>query len=126
MKAYQLIASFVVALASTASFAAPNIYNNSIPAGTAAFDTTVASVGGTVKTQSLTGISGGSSWSFADFTIQSTSGNYRNIDTSYLASGSSIGRYNVNILIIWIDRNPILHSTKNLSSIPFLLLPTKF
>ena len=91
MKAYKIVASFVVALASAASFAAPNIYNNSIPAGTAAFDATVAGVGGTVKTQALTGLSYGSSWSFADFTIKSTSGNNRSIDTRYLSSGNAIG-----------------------------------
>ncbi len=91
MKAYKIVASFVVALASAASFAAPNIYNNSIAAGTAAFDATVTGVGGTVKTQSLTGINNGTSWSFADFTITSTSGSYRSIDTDYLASGSAIG-----------------------------------
>lgn len=91
MKAYQLIASFVVAVASTASFAAPNIYNNAIPAGTAAFDATVTGVGGTVKTQALTNLSYDSSWSFADFTIKSTAGDDRYIDYSYLASGSAIG-----------------------------------
>lgn len=91
MKVYKIVASFVVALASAASFAAPNIYNNSIAAGTAAFDATVTGVGGTVKTQSLTNLSDASSWSFADFTIESTAGDTRSIDTSYLASGQAIG-----------------------------------
>lgn len=91
MKAYKLIASCIVAFASVASFAAPNIYNNSIAAGTAAFDATVVGVGGTVKTQALNNLSGGTSWNFADFTITSTAGDYRNIDTGYLASGDAIG-----------------------------------
>lgn len=91
MKALKFVATIAVAFASVASFAAPVIYNDTISGGTAAFDTTVAGVGGTVKTQTLSGLSNGNTWNFADFTITSTDGSDRFIDTGYIPSGESIG-----------------------------------
>lgn len=71
--------------------AAPVIYNNTIPAGTAAFDATVVGAGGSVVTDALSGLTSGNSWARTGYGIASTDGSTRFIDTSYLASGDSIG-----------------------------------
>ncbi len=71
--------------------AAPVIYNNTIPAGTAAFDATVVGTGAAVKTDALSGLGFASSWTRADYTIKSTDGSSRSIDVSYLSSGDAIG-----------------------------------
>jgi len=88
------IASLGLSLAlAGAAQAAPTIYNNSIFAGTTAFRATVTSAGGTVHTDFLDLlVSGASSWARGAFTITSTNGTGRSIDTGYLAPyGDSIG-----------------------------------
>ena len=77
----------------------PTIYNQAIPAGRANFDAMITGVGGTVFTDALSGLSSASSWTRPDYTITSTDGSSRSIDSSYLASpppggipgGQSIG-----------------------------------
>jgi hypothetical protein len=81
-----------------AAHALPVIYNDSIAAGTAAFDNTITSVGGTVQTDTLSGLAYGATWDRGAYTITSTNGVSRSIDTSYLTGtrpagtgGESIG-----------------------------------
>lgn len=71
--------------------ALPVIYNNSIAAGTAAFDTTIATVGGTVVTDTLSNLSWSNTWVRSGYTITSTNGNSRSIDSSYLNGGRPAG-----------------------------------
>ncbi|KXB29578.1 hypothetical protein AT959_16685 [Dechloromonas denitrificans] len=91
MKQKMLIAALGV-LFSLGANAAPVIYNNDIVSGQASFDATIAGVGGTVTTLSLSGLSSGSSWSLPGLTISSTNGAFRSIDSdynSYRAAGRS-------------------------------------
>lgn len=92
MKSYNKLCS-VVALTFFVGMAeaAPVIYNDTIPAGTAAFDATILGAGGSVVVDALSGLSYGNSWARSGYTISSTNGNNRFIDGSYLASGDSIG-----------------------------------
>ncbi len=84
--------TFGVALAlAVPAQAAPFIYHNTIPLGTAAFDSAVISNGGTVFTDSLSGLGTGTSWDRGDYLITSTNGSVRPIDPSYIPSGQSIG-----------------------------------
>ncbi len=78
-----LIAGVFVTCAG-AAHALPVIYNDSIIAGRAAFDSTITTVGGTLKTDALSGLSASTSWTRTDYTITSTNGNARGIDSSYL------------------------------------------
>ncbi len=71
--------------------AAPLIYNDTIPAGTAAFDATVVGTGAAVKQDALRSLVSASSWTRSDYTITSTDGSSRFIDGSYISSGDSIG-----------------------------------
>lgn len=83
----------VVALTfiATTTQAAPVIYNDAIPAGTAAFDATVLGAGGTVTVDPLSRlVSGASSWARSGYTISSTDGSNRFVNTSYLTSGDAI------------------------------------
>lgn len=77
-------------VAVSTSFATPVIYNNTIPAGTSAFDTLITSVGGTVNTDTLSGLSSGTSWDRGDYTITATNGISRGIDNSYLVGQSIV------------------------------------
>lgn len=89
-----LKASISVSMASlfaVATVQAQVIYNDNIPDGTAQFDAVVAAAGGTVVTDSLSGLSGGTAWSRPGYTITSTNGYYRYIDPWYLNSGEAIG-----------------------------------
>lgn len=88
---YSLLGSVMLSLAVSTVEAAPVIYNNTIPAGTAAFDTTVAGAGGAVVTDALSSLAIGNTWARTGYTITSTDGSNRFIDTTYLASGNSIG-----------------------------------
>ena len=74
----------------TTAQAAPVIYNNTIPAGTAAFDATVVGAGGTVVTDTLSGLSSGTSWARTGYTITSTNGSTRPIDNLYTSNGNSL------------------------------------
>jgi len=71
--------------------ALPVIYNDTIPAGTAAFDAAVVAAGSAVNTDALSGLSSGTTWVRTDYTITSTNGTSRFIDSSYIPSGDSIG-----------------------------------
>lgn len=87
------LVKFMAAAVATFAFSAASaqvIYNDALTPGRNAFDATVTGVGGTVKTQKFTGMSGGSSWSFADFTVKSTSGSYRYIDNAYSDGGQTL------------------------------------
>lgn len=86
-----LLGGVILTLTAFTVEAAPVIYNNTIPLGTAAFDSTVTGAGGTVVTDSLLSLSTGNTWTRPGYTITSTDGSNRFIDTSYLASGNSIG-----------------------------------
>ncbi|MFL1463897.1 hypothetical protein ACI6QG_16930 [Roseococcus sp. DSY-14] len=91
-KVFQVAAVLGGLTLATAASAAPVIYNNSIPAGTAAFSTTVTGAGGTVQTQVLGGLASGNTWVTPAFTITSTDGSTRPIDTTYLSPyGDAIG-----------------------------------
>ncbi|WP_153130032.1 PEP-CTERM sorting domain-containing protein [Dechloromonas hortensis] len=88
----KLLVAALSAFFSLGATAAPVIYNNDIVSGQASFDATIAGVGGTVTTLSLSGLSSGSSWSLPGLTISSTNGAFRSIDNdynSYRASGAS-------------------------------------
>ncbi len=71
--------------------ALPVIYNDSIAAGTAAFDATIAAVSGTLVTDSLSGLSYGTTWSRTGYTITSTNGAVRYIDGDYLTGSRPAG-----------------------------------
>ncbi|HOY69749.1 MAG TPA: PEPxxWA-CTERM sorting domain-containing protein [Methylotenera sp.] len=81
----------------TTAQAAPVIYNNTIPAGTAAFDATVAGAGGTVVTDTLSSLSSGTSWARTGYTITSTNGNTRSIDNLYTDNGNSLSGQSIGI-----------------------------
>ncbi|MGB4812181.1 MAG: PEP-CTERM sorting domain-containing protein [Methylophilaceae bacterium] len=90
---HTFIKIFSVAALSTVAFtanAAPVIYNNTIPAGTAAFDATVVGAGGAVVTDTLSGLSDGTTWARTGYTISSTDGSSRFIDPSYASSGNTL------------------------------------
>jgi hypothetical protein len=70
--------------------AAPVIYNNTIPAGTAAFDSTVAGAGGSVITDTLANLGTDSTWVRTGYTISSTDGSTRPIDPLYSSGGNSL------------------------------------
>ncbi|HKY01893.1 MAG TPA: PEP-CTERM sorting domain-containing protein [Burkholderiales bacterium] len=93
MKALRVIAlTAALAAASTAAHALPTIYNDSIAAGTASFDSTIAAVSGTLFTDSLSGLTdGATSWARTGYTISSTSGVGRFIDTTYLTGARPAG-----------------------------------
>lgn len=75
----------------TVAYAAPVVYNNTIPAGTAAFDATIASTGAAVTLDALSGLGSDSSWVRTGYTITSTDGSSRPIDSAYITSGDAIG-----------------------------------
>lgn len=54
-------------------------YYDTIANGQAQFTSTVTGAGGSVSSETLTGLSGGSSWSFTDFTISTTDGGFESI-----------------------------------------------
>ena len=91
----KLVATFAVAgsmLAfAGAAGAAPVVTNGTIPGGTAAFDATVTGANGVVVLDALSGLSGGSSWDRGAYTISSTDGSSRGIDSGYIPSGDAIG-----------------------------------
>ncbi|MES3027405.1 MAG: PEPxxWA-CTERM sorting domain-containing protein [Pseudomonadota bacterium] len=72
--------------------AAPVVSNGSIPNGTANFDSIVAGANGTVVIDSLGGLTNyASSWDRGAYTITSTSGSGRYIDTNYDGAGRMNG-----------------------------------
>lgn len=92
-----LAASVVIVLtASAAPAVGQAIQNGPVNTQTAAFDNTVSSNGGTVTLDTLSNLGAGNSWVRNGYTISSTDGSFRSIDSGYLpvgtnASGSTIG-----------------------------------
>jgi hypothetical protein len=86
-----LLGGVILTLTAFTVEAAPVIYNNTIPLGTAAFDSTVTGAGGTLVKDPLLSLSTGNTWARPGYTITSTDLSNRYIDTTYLASGNSIG-----------------------------------
>ncbi len=84
--AISAVALFLVA---GAAQAAPVIYNNAIDAGTTAFDNTITGAGGTVQLDRLSNLTSGTSWDRGAYTITSTNGNFRSIDSGYLPTGTN-------------------------------------
>jgi subtilase-type serine protease len=67
------------------------IYNDSLSAGFTAFESAVNSSGGTLTSDTLTGLSTANSWARTGYTISSTDGSTRSIISSYYnMSGNSI------------------------------------
>jgi hypothetical protein len=92
MKFLKIFAAIVeLCLVCSTVNAAPVIYNDTIPAGTAAFDTTIVGAGGVVVTDTLSGLASTNSWTRTGYTITSTDGSSRFIDTTYGINGDSIG-----------------------------------
>ncbi len=92
----KLIAATVATFAfSTVS--AQVIYNDTKPAGIAAFDATVVGAGGVVKTQNFSGMSYGKTWNFADFTVTSSNGTNRSIDNLYTSGSQSLSGQSIGI-----------------------------
>lgn len=89
MKTSHIFTGWAAALGMAAATAAPATINATIPNGRTAFDNTVTTAGGTVHTQSLSGMSAGTSWTFTDFTVASTNGATLQIDSMALPSGQS-------------------------------------
>jgi len=84
------VAALAIAVGAASANAAPVIYNDSISAGTVAFDSVITGVGGTVMLDTLSGLTyGASSWARTGYTIASTDGTGRAIDTSYLPVGTN-------------------------------------
>lgn len=88
----------IVLMSAGSAYALPVIYNDAIIPGRSAFDTAVTTAGGTVKTDLLSGLTYSNTWIRPDYTITSTDGSFRSIDSSYLAnitgggtSGDAIG-----------------------------------
>ena len=96
MKLIKLLAAAALTCAVSA-VSAQVIYNDTLPAGTAAFDATIVGAGGTVKTQTMSGLSSGTSWGFADFTVTSTNGTTRFIDPLYSSNGQSLSGQSIGI-----------------------------
>lgn len=96
MNLLKLLTATVATFAFSAA-SAQVIYNNTLPAGIAAFDSTVVGVGGTVQTQNFSGLSSGTSWSFADFTVTSTNGDTRYIDNLYSSGSQSLSGQSIGI-----------------------------
>lgn len=83
------VAALALVVGAASANAAPVIYNDSISAGTAAFDATITGAGGTVVLDTLSNLDYASSWARSGYTISSTDGSGRFIDTSYLPVGTN-------------------------------------
>lgn len=81
--------------ASAVATAVPVTFFDTVPNGEAAFDSTVTGTGATVNTTNLSGLSYGSSWSFADFSISTTDGSNTSIRSSSY-NGSSGDMISIN------------------------------
>jgi hypothetical protein len=86
----KLLTAVAFSAVAFSAHAAPVIYNNTIPAGTAAFDATVTGAGGTVVTDTLANLASDNTWVRSGYTITSTDGSTRPIDPSYTSSGNSL------------------------------------
>lgn len=97
----KLLCHVVGSALSLSAFAAPVIYNNDVVSGRLAFDSTITSVGGTVHTLALSGLtSNASNWMLPGLTIRATDNTdrfvygdyngYRAAGRSYALGGASI------------------------------------
>ncbi len=77
-------------LLSSAAYADPLPFFDTIPGGRAYFDSRVNDANGTLYTLALTGLSGGNSWDMGDFTIAATNNANRTISTSGLNNFSGL------------------------------------
>ena len=82
------IAMMLVAPAANATIV---IINDTISGGVAQFTAAVNAAGGTVLSDPLSGLTSGNFWDRGSYSIASTSGSTRFIDSTYLPSGQSIG-----------------------------------
>jgi len=73
-------------------------YYDTIANGQAQFNTTVTGAGGSVSSETLTGLSFGNFWDLGDFTIATTNGSNKSIDSASVdnATGQMIGISPVN------------------------------
>ena len=98
-----MVAAAVIAvMASSSPAIGQAIQNGPVKNQTTAFDNTITSNGGTVTLDTLSNLSLGSSWVRSGYTISSTDGSFRSIDSGYLpvstnTSGSAIGGDSIGI-----------------------------
>lgn len=81
--------ALLVVAASATPAMAQAIQNGPIDSQTVAFDNTITSNGGTVMLDTLANLGSGSSWVRTGYTISSTDGSSRSIDSSYLPVGTN-------------------------------------
>lgn len=86
----KLLTAVAFSAVAFSTHAAPVIYNNTIPAGTAAFDATVTGAGGTVVTDTLANLASDNTWVRTGYTITSTDGSTRPIDPLYSSNGNTL------------------------------------
>ncbi|MFT4174731.1 MAG: autotransporter-associated beta strand repeat-containing protein, partial [Rhodocyclaceae bacterium] len=82
-----------LAAIATPSFAVPVVYFQTIADGRNYFDTTVNSYadnGGNITTDTVSGLTSGTSWTVGNITITPTNGSARGIDASYLSAAPSL------------------------------------
>lgn len=102
-------ATAAVLLSATAMtpVAAQAIQNGAIRTQTAAFDNTITSNGGTVTLDRLSNLGSGSTWARSGYTITSTNGLTRGIDSTYLTQRLNVAGAIVGGAAIGIDpQNP--------------------
>lgn len=81
--------ALAIAFMSSTPALAQAIQNGPIPTQTVIFDDTITSNGGTVQLDTLSNLTPGNTWVRSDFTITSTDGSNRFIDSSYLPVGTN-------------------------------------
>lgn len=91
MTKFSFFAAAVLAIAVLGSSPAKAqaIQNGPIPTQTVSFDNTITSNGGTVTLDRLSNLASGNTWARTGYTITSTSGGFRSIDSSYLPVGTN-------------------------------------
>ncbi|WP_145916747.1 PEPxxWA-CTERM sorting domain-containing protein [Erythrobacter sp. QSSC1-22B] len=104
MAKYHLFAASALSIAFSGSSPAlaQAIQNGPIPTQTVIFDNTITSNGGTVQLDTLSNLANGNTWARTGFTITSTDGSNRFLDTGYLpvttnAAGAAIGGESIGI-----------------------------
>jgi len=95
-KLYALMASALIPVfaLSPAAQAAQETFFNTISLGRTEFETRIGSAGGTYQTNTLSGLSNGTSWDLGDFTITPTNGANRTIvaNTIFNSAGVTAGQ----------------------------------
>lgn len=82
-------AAIAIAFATATPAFAQAIQNGPIDTQTATFDNTIVTNGGTVVLDTLTNLASGTSWIRSGYTITSTNGSTRSIDSTYLPVGTN-------------------------------------